>query len=345
MVTRMLMRTITMVAITITARRSKPVPVASPLFDSYLMVDWSAANQPRRGRDSIWLCHLVRRDAALVAAAPENITTRQAAHRRLREILIADLIQRRSVLVGCDFPFGYARGLAERLGVPGPAWRAVWDEIAAHLEDGADNANNRFTVAARLNARISGSAFPFWGCPASKVALCLAMTHHRRHDSENLAERRIVDMRLRRLQPGWKLAGIGSAGSQALTGIPIVRRLRDHPLLAEQARIWPFETGLRPPTRANATGHIVFAEIYPSLVVAALRRGEVKDAAQVRTIARHFADLDGQGEIGEIFAGDPKLDAGERAIVEREEGWVLGIIGPVGNGRSAAILRATARPG
>ena len=25
-----------------------------PLFDSYLMVDWSAASTPKRGKDSIW---------------------------------------------------------------------------------------------------------------------------------------------------------------------------------------------------------------------------------------------------------------------------------------------------
>ena len=28
-------------------------------------------------------------------------------------------------------------------------------------------------------------------------------------------------------QPGWKLAGTGSAGGQALTGIPVLRALRD----------------------------------------------------------------------------------------------------------------------
>jgi hypothetical protein len=71
-------------------------------------------------------------------------------------------------------------------------------------------------------------------------------------------------MRLRRLQPGWKLLGTGSAGSQALTGIPVVRRLRDDPLLAARAQVWPFETGLRPLGRAETSGRLIFAEIYPS---------------------------------------------------------------------------------
>jgi precorrin-8X/cobalt-precorrin-8 methylmutase len=318
--------------ITITTRRGEAVS-ARPLFDSYLMVDWSAANTPRRGRDSIWLYHLVRHDETFIAAAPENLATRQAAHDRLREILVADLARRRSVLVGCDFPFSYAHGLAKRLGLSGPAWRAVWDEIASRLEDGRDNANNRFAVAAQLNARVSGSTFPFWGCPANKAASCLAMTHHRRHEAEGLAERRLSDMRLRRLQPGWKLTGTGSAGSQALTGIPIVRRLRDDPLLSARAQIWPFETGLQALGHAEATGRIIFAEIYPSLVAVRPRPGEVKDAGQVRAIAGHFADLDGLGALGAVFAGDPALSAGERAIVEAEEGWVLGIVGAVATGR------------
>jgi precorrin-8X/cobalt-precorrin-8 methylmutase len=329
----------------ITTRRSEAVPTTRPIFDSYLMVDWSAANTPRRGRDSIWLCHLIRRDDKLVARTPENLATRQAAHERLREILVADLARRRSVLVGCDFPFSYACGLAKRLGLSGPAWRAVWDEIASYLQDGADNANNRFAVAAQLNARVSGGAFPFWGCPASKAVPCLARTHHRRHETEALAERRLSDMRLRRLQPGWKLAGTGSAGSQALTGIPIVRRLRDDPLLTARARIWPFETGLRPLGHAEPVGRIIFAEIYPSLVAIRPRPGEVKDSAQVRAIARHFADLDGLGALGAVFAGDANLSANERAIVENEEGWVLGIVGAVAPSRQTAASGIALRSG
>src|SRR5260221_8496716 len=334
----------TATGITIATRRREAVSPRA-LFDAYLMVDWSAANTPRRGRDSIWLCHLVRRDDKLVATAPENLAKRRAADDRLREILVADLERHRSVLVGCDFPFSYAHGLAKRLGLSGPAWRAVWDEIASHLEDGPDNANTGFAIAAQLNARVSGGAFPFWGGPARKGAPCLGMGHHRRHEAEGLAERRLSDMRLRRLQPGWKLAGTGSAGSQALTGIPIVRRLRDDPLLIARAQIWPFETGLRALGHADAIGRIIFAEIYPSLVAVRPRPGEVKDSAQVRAIARHFADLDGLGALGMIFAGDPGLSAGERAIVEAEEGWVLGIVGAVAKRLHTAASPVAVRSG
>jgi precorrin-8X/cobalt-precorrin-8 methylmutase len=316
-----------------------------PLFDAYLMVDWSAANTPKRGRDSIWFCHLDRRGGIPpVIAAHENPATRHAAYLRLRDILIAALSRRQSVLVGCDFPFSYASGLASRLGLATPAWRALWDTIAGLLADDERNVSNRFAVAAELNRRISGGAFPFWGCPARQVGPCLAMTHHRGHETGGLAERRLSDRRLRRLQPGWKLTGTGSAGSQALTGIPIVRRLRDDPRLAARAKVWPFETGLRSPGLTDGGGRIVFAEVYPSLRPTVPKAHEVKDSAQVRTIAHYFADLDERGELSAIFAGDPALSAAERSVVEQEEGWVLGIVGASGR-RSHAALEGVAREG
>jgi precorrin-8X/cobalt-precorrin-8 methylmutase len=301
---------------------------AQTLFDAYLMVDWSAANTRKLGRDSIWFCHLERRNRAPpVIAAHENPATRHAAYLRLHQVLCAALAERRSVLVGFDFPFGYVGGLAARLGIVGPPWRGIWDTIAGLLVDHDDNSSNRFAVAAEFNRRISGGPFPFWGCPARQANPYLAMTHYRRHEAEGLPERRLSDRRLRRLQPGWKLAGTGSAGSQALTGIPIVRRLRDDPMLRGNAKVWPYETELRALSPDDARGRIIFAEIYPSLLPPVLSGGEVKDAAQVRTIATYFADLDERGELAALFAGDPRLSEAERRLVEREEGWVLGIVG------------------
>jgi precorrin-8X/cobalt-precorrin-8 methylmutase len=316
----------TTITIIITARPSRIMPSARPLFDSYLMVDWSAANTPKRGRDSIWFCHLERAADGMRIAAHENPPTRDIAYRRLREILTAGLARDASILLGFDFPFAYASGLARRLDLPAPFWRSIWDAIAGLVTDDARNVSNRFAVAAELNRRISGGPFPFWGCPPRQAGPCLTTTFHRRHAAEGLAERRLSDRRMPRIQPGWKLAGIGSAGSQALTGIPIVRRLRDDPAFTARALVWPFETGLRAPTPAGDGGRVIFAEIYPSQRPAIATDGEVKDSAQVRTIAQYFAELDARGELAAVFAGDPRLTAEERAIVEQEEGWVLGIV-------------------
>ena len=289
------------------------------------MVDWSAAAAPRRGKDSIWLCRLERRGGALTETARENLPTRLEARTRLLALLREGLDAGRSVLAGFDFPFGYPRGFATSLGLAGVPWRAVWDLLAGEIVEEAGNRNNRFAVAARLNRRIGGAA-PFWGCPPGAAGPFLAMTHHRRHEAIGLAEHRLADRRLAGPQPVWKLAGAGSAGSQALTGIPVLRWLRDHPALARATRLWPFETGLAAPPRGKG-GRIVLAEIYPSLVPAPQRRGEVKDSAQVRAIARHIAALDGDGRLAPLFAGDPTLGPAERQAAEREEGWILGCTG------------------
>jgi precorrin-8X/cobalt-precorrin-8 methylmutase len=333
--------TATITTIITTVRRSRIVAPARPLFDTYLMVDWSAASTPKRGRDSIWFCQLEREAAGLRTVAHENPPTRAEAYRRLRTILTDGVTRNASILIGFDFPFAYASGLGRRLGLPVPYWRSIWDTIADLVIDGETNASNRFVAAAELNRRISGGPFPFWGCPSRQAGPCLAMTHHRRHEPEGLAERRLSDCRMRRIQPGWKLAGTGSAGSQALTGIPIVRRLRDDPALAPYAKVWPFETGLRPLVPAGDSGRIIFAEIYPSQRPAIGAPDEVKDSAQVRTIGRYFADLDSRGELAAVFAGDPTLSEEERGIVEREEGWVLGIVGDASTRPHPRVALAT----
>ena len=117
----------------------------------------------------------------------------------------------------------------------------------------------------------------------------------------------------------WKLYYQGSVGGQALTGMPLVKRLRD----TRDAKIWPFETGWRPLAAADLTGcEAVFAEIYPTLYAAKPGAGEIKDRAQVRGVCERFAALDEKGQLGALF-GPPKDDT-RREIVEHEEGWVLG---------------------
>ncbi len=308
-----------------------------PLFDTYLMVDWSAAATPKLGADSIWIAGLRRQGSGeLVADDPENLPTRAKAAERIASFLEAELAERRSVLMGVDFPLGYPTRLAVRLGLAGPAWRAVWQELDRLIADDAANGNNRFTVAAELNRRISNGAYPFWGRPAGRDLPGLDPHHHRRHPEAGLAERRLVDDRVRSSQTVWKLTGIGSAGSQALMGIPMLEKLRRR--FDGQITVWPYETGLA----ARAPGGVVLAEIYPSLFAAPMRPGEVKDSAQVRATARRFADFDESGELETLFAGDPALTAEERQIVEAEEGWVLGVAGPVRRPPRAAYLKDAA---
>ncbi len=88
--------------------------------------------------------------------------------------------------------------------------------------------------------------------------------------------------------------------------------------------MWPFETGFGlPPKKSDA--RIVHAEIYPSLRQARPIYGECKDAAQVRTLATHFADLDDHGELARLFGEPANLNSEQRVHVLAEEGWILGV--------------------
>jgi precorrin-8X/cobalt-precorrin-8 methylmutase len=286
------------------------------MFDTFVMVDWSAATVPRTGRDSIWICWHAR-DAERL----ENPPTRHAAKTLLGDWLAEAVARGERVLLGFDFPFGYPKGFAAGLGLSGPPWRAVWDEIAGLIKDDENNANNRFDVAAAFNERVSGGKFPFWGCPAGSPRVCLGSKHHRGHEQNGLAERRLIDEYMRGAQPCWKLLGAGSVGGQVLTGIPVVRSLRNDPRWCDRARIWPFDTGLGAPP----DGAVVMAEVYPSLWAVSAAAGEPKDAAQVRAVARFFAEREHAGDLAALFAGDPGLTSEQRNRVETEEAWTLGV--------------------
>jgi precorrin-8X/cobalt-precorrin-8 methylmutase len=286
------------------------------MFDAFVIVDWSAATVPRTGRDSIWICWHAKDGEKL-----ENPPTRHAAKSILADWLATAVQRGERVLIGFDFPFGYPSGFGARLGLSGPPWRAVWDEIARLLHDSEENGNNRFKIAAEFNQRVSNGCFPFWGCPPGFDTPFLGPKHHRAHEGGGLAERRLVDLHIPSAQPCWKLLGAGSVGGQALTGIPVVRALRDDPRWIDRVRIWPFETGLQAPEEGAA----VIAEVYPSLWAVSPAEGEPKDAAQVRSVARFFAETDHAGELAALFAGDPSLTPEQRFRVETEEAWTLGV--------------------
>ncbi len=293
-----------------------------PEFDAYLMVDWSASSRPKTGRDSVWYCLVVRDGDRLPVVALENPATRRLAVAKIREILGGFVRRKQMALVGFDFPFGYPAGFAAALGLTDtPAWRGVWREISSRIEDRDDNSNNRFEVARDLNQRMS-RGYPFWGCPKGRESATISCTKDRRG---YLAEKRLTD--IGSMQPIWKLYGNGSVGSQALLGIPHLKALRYDAGLSPVSHVWPFETRLRVlPSRQNRGYLIVYAEIYPSLVPIKRAEVEVKDAAQVRAMALHFAELDDAGKLSELFAGPEYLTPENRETIEREEGWALGVL-------------------
>ncbi len=298
----------------------------APVFDAYIVVDWSANSAPKTGADSVWYCCLERRDGQLMPLQLANPPTRRQATAELADLL-SDLIARDChAIVGFDFSLGFPAGFAARLRPNAPNWLSVWKEIAGRIRDSDDNANNRFEVAAALNERISGGAFPFWGCPDGEARPNLGKTKPHGFNGGGLTELRMTERGIPGPQPVWKLHYQGSVGSQTLTGIPCVFSLRHHPWLADATRIWPFETGLGPLEKRNTIGRrLVFAEVYPSMIAPRVPSGDIKDAVQVRALADHFAQLDGADALAPLFAGPDGLNAMDRHVVETEEGWILGV--------------------
>ncbi|MFN3314964.1 MAG: hypothetical protein ACK46Q_16100, partial [Hyphomonas sp.] len=224
------------------------------------------------------------------------------------------------------YPAGTAAALGLDLSKQAP-WKAMQAHLASKLKDKADNSNARYAIAAGLNYSISKGPFPFWGAPTRDVVSTLAATRPD-YDGAGLAEFRICESYLKEKKAGqpksvWQLAYAGSVGSQSLTGLPHVHALRQ---AWPNARIWPFELGDGPLTAESLEGvEVVMAEIYPALIKAKPEKGEVADEAQVRGIARHYADLDEKGLLKAGFSTGKSLSPEQIGSVLAEEGWILGV--------------------
>ena len=294
------------------------------LFNAYVIVDWSAAARPNTGTDSVWIGVLKRDVRFRLAFESFNPATRAEAEKQLAAVL--DDLKKRGerALLGFDFPLGFPRGFAQALKLPtGTPWRAVWDQLDKMVKDKPDNTNNRFGVASEINRRLTGGPFPFWGCPPKDALTTLQPKRARDHGPDDLPELRHADIVAKGAASIWKLYYNGSVGGQAILGIPAVRRLK----LArgEAMKVWPFETGFRPLDEADLAGVEVLAcEIYPSLIKATPAAGEVKDLAQVRAVAEHFARLDEAGKLGAAFGPSKTAPADLVVDAQTEEGWILG---------------------
>jgi hypothetical protein len=281
------------------------------LFDRIVIVDWSAQATPKRGPDSIWSYTTGDPDAV-------NHRTRAAASTALIDLLRAP----GRTLVGFDFPLGYPAGFAAGALLEGAMpWSAVWEHLAAVVTDDDRNRNNRWDVAADLNRRLGERRF--WGVPPSQASTDLTVRKPVGLDEFRIVERRLKELHMHPAST-WQLLGAGSVGSQALTGIPVVHRLRNHPDLRHRARVWPFETGLTDDPTSHCSEAIVLAEVWPSAIPFRHIDHDVKDAKQVIALARHYAELDADDRLAAMFR--PDLDPATANLVVDEEGWILAVV-------------------
>jgi hypothetical protein len=275
------------------------------LFDRVIVVDWSAANlptSPTNRANAVWIgcC-----DAE--GGAEWHHRTRAGAEAQLRTLIATAQDQGLRLLVGCDFAMGYPAGFAARLTGVAKA-PAVWQWLATAITDGPDNRNNRFEVAARINALFPEGDGPFWSHPTGQHYPGLPF---RRSGIDyavlGLAEVRAAEVAVKGAKSPWMLFNPGSVGSQSLLGLPMVDRLSRLPGVA----VWPFDAPDAP---------VVVAEVYPSLLagpVAILANAErlPADQAQVRLLSRALYRLSRADRLALLFDTPPEA---------AEEGWILG---------------------
>lgn len=285
-----------------------------PLFDRHLIVDWSAANQPTTGKDSIW--------TALAGAESGhteifNHSTRTRAMSYIGDCIEKTLKAGQRLFAGFDFAFGYPAGTRD---LPGEGrWEDIWSWLCEQIEDADDNRSNRFEIAAKLNQCFAQGG-PFWGHPPTHKGRYLGLEASKPdYDVIGVAEKRQIDALVPRAQPVWKLAYTGSVGSQSLLGIARLEKLR-HGLYRDSIAVWPFQTRFAD----DLSKPIMLAEVYPSLFEVDVREGEIKDAAQVRTLAEGFRDLDATG-VFRTFLDGPRGDYERcRKTALIHEAWMVG---------------------
>lgn len=300
---------------------------ATPVFDAYWMIDWSACSKPATGSDSIWAALAKWEQGKVVLEEPRNTPVRCQFIEELLTVLTGRLRDAR-VLVGVDFPLGYPRGFAQALGWTRSAsvapWRFVWERLRRDVCDGPRNENNRFEVAAALNDAVSGSVGPFFGRPrgASDSVAAHLPTAQRGHfeyplvtrAGSRVARSRCTDERAGTASSPWFLfGGSNSVGGQALVGIPHLARVRE---AVQDSRVWPFETG---PQLPAPDVRVVLAEIYPTMFELGGATEEARDRRQVAAAALGFARLDASGQFDRLLGAPRKFGP-----ALEEEGWVLG---------------------
>lgn len=268
-------------------------------YDSFVVVDWSAANDtgPRPRKDAIWAGAVLGGNEI----EPVYLRNREIAFDWLSSLITGEMAQRRRLMIGFDFPFGYPSGFATAIvGDPDPL--RLWDYYSNKLID-TPQVNNRFALAGALNARFPGIG-PFWFNGTKTDVPHLPRKKNSRTGEHGMAERRRADARAKGSFTCWQMGGAGSVGGQVMTGMTFLAKLRRR--FPRIMAAWPFESLVCP---------VACVEIWPSLIrrTVAMAEDPITDRAQVRLLARALAQLS-EGALSKMLSVDAP-----------EEGWILGL--------------------
>lgn len=274
-------------------------------FETILVVDWSAGKRkgPKPQKDAIWL-GITRQGVSL---EPQYCRSRQEAEQVIGQLIEAEQQAGRRLLCAFDFPFGYPQGFARHVtGTDDPF--ALWDWFEARITDAEDGSNNRFDVAETLNGMFAGAG-PFWG--KSHKERWPAVPYRKEGIAfDVIAEKRTCDTISKASSSCFQMAFPPTVGSQIMMGLPTLNRLRRK----FGARVWPFEAWI--------DTEVVFAEIWPGVIEAAVKAAvaqdgpdAIRDRTQVRLLADALAHLPAS-RLAAHMADVPAIAA--------EEAWILG---------------------
>lgn len=325
------------------------------MFDWFAFADYSGARDAAAQRKAIaWA---VDQRGGQGLSVTQGLTRQSLLLETLALLQEAENLGKR-VLFGFDHNYGFPAGFYEALwGVAPDSWEQVIEDYYKSVEhfagwkiEGKDAAENPTGEAlpgtavrgrgganlmrleqwlprewaraanAQISCQLDLKQGPFWGSrfgPKPEAGM------FRSFDlpdggSFMLHDRRLVEMRYRRLKPGYQVGGIGSVGQQTLYGILYLRELLR--LCREEGmavHVWP-QHGARIPE----TGHVA-VEVYPTLSLQLEGiRGPRTDAGDAAACVRWLERLDREGSLQKLAAMPFGKTEWARA---RLEGWVLGI--------------------
>jgi hypothetical protein len=291
------------------------------------MVDWSANSRPKSGHDSIWVAD---GDVSGVVRS-RNYATRQQAHDGIVMLIDDAVANNMRALVGFDFSLGYPAGFAGYFQGRARPWERIWEYMGANVTDSEGNVNNRFEVAAAINAS-TGVAF-YWGSPVRRHALAPSLRDPPQGLRHNpLAVYRCTDLVARAqarkpIKSSWQLGNGVSVGSQVIMGLPYLQRLRKR--YGRALAVWPQQTGFVDDPFAAVPGtRVVLAEIWPT-ALAPKYEGGVRDEEQVRSVVQRCWQQVTCCQGLTAWFNPPSaraLSSSTVASIIEEEGWIFGVL-------------------
>jgi len=290
-------------------------------FDYYIAIDWSAKNWPtpaRPSKDAIWAWISEIRSNTVTA---KYFRTREDCYNFIEKFIFDSHKNGKKVLVWFDFAFWYPSWFNNILWIDF-WWCNILDLVSEKIED-EWNFNNRFEVASEINSICWKMQGPFWWHP-----------HRREYDhliptksvypfqkwKKSVNEFRYVDKGQvsKGIQSIWKICYTASVWGQTLMWLPYLKKLKDSRIWKE-IDIWPFDTGFN-----FKWWKTLIVEIWPWIMTIDWQfHDEIKDKAQVKTVANFMKKVDASGRMWEILWNDFDFPKWLDDIISKEEWWIF----------------------